>query len=431
MAYGGGSDRDLGLAVHLAGRAPGGYRSRWPWLALLVALGALYLWRNLVQVAPTLGEGISDFLFYYRAASAILSGESPFVVANFIYPPLLSFLVVPLGLLSYTAARLVWFSLDHVFLLGAALWTWRGLGGDSAALWSVALTWVAAGSVAVTLRDGQINCLLLFLVCITLWRPARFPSLPVLALGAGIALKLLPGVLLAGDLLRRQWGRMLYTVGVAACLVAGPSLIVALTLDGPATPPRAGFLQGTPAFLSGSLPALALRLLDPATAGEPLPSNWLRGNLPEGLELDPGHAKISVAVAMVSFLAGFLVIAMMLGLREEPPEESALGAALLALVLVVAPLSWPHYQVLQLPGTALLGLALFRHRRRLELALLVVGFLVLNWNEAIVMGPYLETYGRTAHEPLLVWLLSSSPIAAGLLVFALHCRGLRRPVAPL
>jgi hypothetical protein len=399
----------------------------WPWLALLVPLAALYLWRNLFQLAPHLGEGVSDFLFYHRAAAAILDGESPFVVANYDYPPLLAFLVAPLGLLAYAEARLAWFSLAHVFLMGAALWTWRGLGGGSAALWSVALTWTAAGSVAVSLREGQVNCLLLALVCITLWRPAKLPALPALALGTAIALKLLPAVLLAGDLFRRQWGRMVGTVAVAAGLIATPVLVIALVFDGHTVPPRAGYWQGTPAFLNGSLPALVLRVLDPATAGEPLPPNWVKGNNTEGLDLAPHHARISVAVAMVSFLAGLHVVAAMRNPRRGLSEDGALGATLLALALVVAPLSWPHYQVLQLPGTALLGLALYRRRRRSELALLALGFLVLNWNEAIVMGPYLAAHGLIAHQPSLVWLLSSSPIAAGLLVFALHCRELRRP----
>jgi hypothetical protein len=78
----------------------------------------------------------------------------------------------------------------------------------------------------------------------------------------------------------------------------------------------------------------------------------------------------------------------------------------------------------------LLGLALYQRRQRLALALLATAFLVLNWNEAIVMGPYLAAHGLVAGRLSLVWLLSTAPIGAGLVVFALHYRQLRRAPQP-
>ena len=95
----------------------------------------------------------------------------------------------------------------------------------------------------------------------------------------------------------------------------------------------------------------------------------------------------------------------------------------------MAPIVWPHYQMLQAPGAALLALRLHGERRFAALTTLAVAFVVVNWNEAVVLGPYFETYGRIAGSLPLVWLLSSLTTAGALAIFALHLSALRRPVA--
>jgi hypothetical protein len=287
----------------------------------LVLLASLYLWQNAVELLPLLGEGISDFSFYHLAAAALVAGDSPFSVPSFDYPPLLAFVVAPLGILAYADARLLWFVFGHLCIVFAGYWTWRGLGRSQEGAWAVGLTWAAAGSVAVSLREGQVNGLLLALVCLALWPPVRHPIVRDLALGTAIALKLWPGVLLAADALQRRWHRMLWTTAAAVALVAAPLAVVAVALDGPWLPPRASYWQGTPAFLNGSLPAFTLRLLDRPAQGEPLPANWVRGNNTEGLELAPRHARISVAVAAGALLAGLLALGAVAGPAPATPTS--------------------------------------------------------------------------------------------------------------
>src|SRR5580698_6136598 len=68
---------------------------RFVFIAFL-ALCALWYWKqNVVNVLPT--PAPSDFRFYYFAAQHILDGESPYLTADYIYPPLLACSLVPLA----------------------------------------------------------------------------------------------------------------------------------------------------------------------------------------------------------------------------------------------------------------------------------------------------------------------------------------------
>jgi hypothetical protein len=75
-------------------------------------------------------QNILDAIFYYFAAQHILHGESPFLTADYIYPPLLACLLVPLAAFDYFTARWIWFVFSHACLLTAAFMLWRRLGRD-------------------------------------------------------------------------------------------------------------------------------------------------------------------------------------------------------------------------------------------------------------------------------------------------------------
>ena len=114
--------------------------------ALIVALCALiYVRTSVGPPIPTLA-GPSDFSGYFHAAGDILHGKSPYNNPGFFYPPLLAFLMVPLALIDYVAARWIWFALSHLFLIGAAGLLWRAMGGGRIALCCIACVWALGGA---------------------------------------------------------------------------------------------------------------------------------------------------------------------------------------------------------------------------------------------------------------------------------------------
>lgn len=396
-------------------------RAFWP---VVLVLGGTYLTLNVVLVLPFLGTELSDFTFYHQAGSAILQGRSPFVVPSHDYPPLLSFLVVPLAAMPYSSARLVWFIVSQLLIVMAGVWTVRALGGRRAEILTVGAAWTAAGSVAITLREGQVNALLLLLVCIAFWPPRGSGRWRAWMIGAATALKVWPGVLVLGDLVHGRLRRGFGAMAVALALVAMPLGAIVALLQGSALPPHAGYWMGTPAFLNNSLPAIVLRLLDPPTEGEPLPVNWIAGHNTETLRLPPSHQAVSVAVAVLALLSGLGLVSRAIRGARQAVDPAAVDAALIALALLAAPIAWTHYQLMQLPGAARLARDLRARRRWVELSLLAVAFLAANWTETIVRGPYLTHFGTTAGSVGLVWLLSSVPMVASVALFALHLRWL-------
>ena len=82
-------------------------------------------------------------------------------------------------------------------------------------------------------------------------------------------------------------------------------------------------------------------------------------------------------MSLGTLATGLLLLARHLR-RSPPPEPWQPGAALVCLALVAAPISWPHYPVLQLPGTAALADRLVAHRQWRRLATLAACFLAVN-----------------------------------------------------
>ena len=397
--------------------------------AAFTALTALYVVLNLWLVAPDLGPGLSDFTYYHLASRAVLGGQSPYTLPNHINPPLLSFLMLPFALLPYQVARWAWFAISHLLIVVAAVWTSRALGADRTAALSVAAVWACAGSVAINLRSGQINPLLLLLLCMAIWPAQRGGWTRPVAIGVAAALKLFPGIVAIGDgLAGRLRGFLRSSVAVAGCL-AIPTGAVALLLSGPVWPTRAGFWAGTPGVLNCSVPGFVLRLLDPPTTGQRLPTNWLAGHNTEMMRLPAEHAAISVAVSAVLLLVGVTMVWLVL--RRSSPDVSLAGLewTLVALALAAAPVAWEHYQILLLPGVARLACGLSRRRAWVEMAVLALAFVAVNWLDPLARGVYLRHYGRMAGPAAIVWPLVGMAPAGSVALFVLHLRHIEWPLA--
>jgi hypothetical protein len=114
-------------------------------------------------------EGHAGVLYNWHAISAMeahLAGQptSRFGVLPFLYPPYLAFVFVPLALLSYGGAYLVWLVIDLMLLVISLYWLERyaGLEGRLA----TAFRWLSLVFLPVffELAFGQVSVLLLALV---------------------------------------------------------------------------------------------------------------------------------------------------------------------------------------------------------------------------------------------------------------------------
>ena len=394
---------------------------------LLALLIFVYVFAHVLLVLPGLDAKQSDFrAFYYPAARAVLAGRSPYSVVGLIYPPLLPFVLVPLALLPFAAARITWFALSHVFLAAAGVRMWRALGGGWFAALAITGACATSGALFEDLGEGQVNTLLLLLAVLALWPMASKPGQGPAALGVAIALKLWPGVILLGEALRCRWRTVAQACGVALILILVPGLFVWAVLPGPKGPPRADFWAGSPGALNGSLPGVALRLLDRPKRGAPVPTPWVAAHNVETFKLTRPQAAISLGVAVVLFGAGAAALARMNRLGALASSAPLLGAAFIALTLVSAPVVWPHYHVLQIPGVAMLGERFIRRRDWRWLLVLGVATLASTWASALLRGPYLAHFGLVVTHPLLVWTLTSLTPAGALAILLLLFAELNR-----
>jgi hypothetical protein len=288
-----------------AGGAPARERTPGPlwnvWTVVWVALCAAWYWKR-CWLAQMPDRGPSDFEFYYMAASRILHGQSPYVEGGYVYPPLLACLLAPLAGFDYFTARWIWFAVSHAAFLGAGWLLWRRMGGGRTALWIVALVWAAGGATEDGFGLGQVDAVLLLLSVAAI---TRADGVARLAVAAGGAIKLLPGIL---AVLERRWRDLAAIAAAAVLLLAVPSAVVRFGLRGPAAPPSTQYLAGTPCLLSWSLPSAALRLLESPRAGGTLPQAWTTGYDLPLLHLPLKERWISAAVAALVLVVGSLAV---------------------------------------------------------------------------------------------------------------------------
>jgi hypothetical protein len=353
------------------------------WVVVALLLG-FYVGRNVVASSARVGLGPSDFTHYYRAARATVEGESPYSVRGFLYPPPALLPVLPLAAWDEATARRSWFWISQLLLAAAAVGVWRRLGGGASATLAVVLAWSLTGTVAENLVLGQINPVLLILVTTAMIVPAPAASRSAALVGAAGAIKIWPTLLLVEPLFRRRWRAFAAGCAVAAALLVGCTAVLTVLRPPPHHPQATGSWAGSPAFLNLSLPATALRLADAPVDWRRMPQSWLVGNRLEDVELPTPAAALSLTVALVTLGGGLLLI-----FRSVRPQTPRLpvSAALIALALAAAPVSWYHYRLLHLPGLAWLTLVLMNRRDHRGLALLAAMVAVITWSHLAWLAP--------------------------------------------
>jgi len=383
-------------------------------LAAFVALCALwYCKQNILDAIPT--PGPSDFGFYYDAARHILHGESPFLTADYIYPPLLALALVPIASFDYFTARWIWFVFSHACLLASALLLWRRLGSDWIATAVIAFVWGAGWVAQDSFVTGQPDLILTLLIVVAC---VGFSPLQGAASGVGFAIKLIPGVLGLLAPLERNWRSFAAFLATAAFLMAIPWAFVAF-LRGPIGPANTDYLFGTPCVLSWSVPSVALRLLEPPAADGKLPNDWITGwDLPR-LHLSAQQKVVSFSAALATLTAGIAVLLFRTRGRLSADQLPIAGTALVALALAASPIAWWHYQAMQYPGVALLFYRAIQGRDWRRLCSSLACALFLFPLPDAVLRHYYHQHEQWPNAPGLMYFWTSVTPLASVLLFTL------------
>jgi len=392
---------------------PAPARRRLLLIAFVAACAIWYSKQNIFDAIPT--PGLSDFRFYYYAAQHILNGESPFLTADYIYPPLLACLLVPLAAFDYFTARWIWFVFSHACLLAAAFLLWRRLGRDWIATSVIAFVWGAGWVAQDSFATGQPDPLLtlaIVIACVsTGW-------IGYASAGAGFAVKLIPAALGLLAPLERNWRGFVVFLASAGLLVAIPWAMVAM-LRGPMGPANTDYLYGTPCVLSWSIPSVALRVLEPPSADGKLPQDWVTGwDLPR-LHLSVEQKFVSLSAALATLLAGLGLLWFKTRGKLTREQIPIGGTALIALALAASPIAWWHYQAMQYPGVALLLYYVIRRRDWFRLCAALACAVFLFPLPAGVLRYYYHLNERWPDAPGLMYFWTSVTPIASLVLFVL------------
>ncbi|HEY1192153.1 MAG TPA: glycosyltransferase family 87 protein [Gemmata sp.] len=410
-------------------------------------LGALLVVAATAAFALITGEAfrprpgfVGDFTQDWLSAREVLSGRPAYgdlpgalrrhfgaePPADFLpwnaHPPGSVLLVLPFAQLSHHRAFFAWNLVTFplfvvaVWLVAAELGPWRG-GRAAGVAAGVAVLGVTCYPLHQQVVLGQFNALLAFLIAVA-WVADRHDrwALAGLAVGAAVAVKLFPALLLV------------YLVAAQRWRAAGVALLTAGALTGAAVA-----VLGADAFVTYArdvVPAVSAKY---ATQWNNLSISAFWGRL---FTPTPESRVVAVADAPLlgALLAGACRLAMWgatvvaaLGARSSEARDRAFALVVVAMVLV-SPIAWPHYFVLLVVPIGLLLAGLGRTRRRWPLlACLVVLWLPDTFVPALALGrEFAERMSVHRHDPLTperTLLVASVPFYAVLGLFLLlACR---------
>lgn len=294
-----------------------------------------------------------DFLQEYLMAKAILNGDNPYrpvrelaqiwlsdatshnaITHPSLHPPLAGLLTLPLGLLSYEQASLVWFAFELVCMLIALILIFSGFGKPIKPLVVFVFLFIAVGfgPVEDELWYGQLNALMLLLM-VGSWLALRAgkESMGGVLLGGVIAIKWMAWPLVLFLMLRRQWKSVIMMVIVVgatnflAVLVLGFGVVKGYYLNIGAS---AVYIRTFEFNLSAS--AFGLHLFTEL--------GWYLKLTP--LWNSPTLASVSSHLITITVLCIGLVMAL-----RASSFDTAFGL-LTGVSILVSPVAWSHYLLL-------------------------------------------------------------------------------------
>jgi alpha-1,2-mannosyltransferase len=386
---------------------------------VLIALATLVSGLYFARKSGTNADAYSnDFNVYYHAAREVIAGRDPYqhslgAWTPYLYPPLLSELMVPLAVLPLPVASYFWFLISAFSTLAAA-WMSADLATDrrdnagpqpdvnASTSWRRA---IAACALIVVLRFvldtfnlGQVNALVAALAVAHVYLYARGRRvLSAVALVIAVSIKLTPALLLVYHLARL---RFKFAVACAALLV-GVTVISFLPFGQNGADAFHTFWnrtvnneQGYNFAYSGnqSLRGAIARLS--GNVNDELPPNPTAGN----------------PVDLTTLLISLVLLATAVFAAVRARTELAAAAPFFCCLILLSPLSWKaHYVMLILPAAYLIS-RVRASKSRLIAAMLAAAFVLFN-----VTSP--RVIGLAAAE----WADGHSLVVGGALVVFLGC----------
>jgi hypothetical protein len=418
--------------------------TRWERVGIVLLLLAILGWGAMVELRGAfLQRRMTDACLFFRAGWVVRTGGPlyDFTEENgwhYIYPPPFALLMTPLadappgvdrtGLLPYSVSVGLWFALSVGFLalglhsLASALEARSAEPKVRTQPWGCRRWWAlrilpflaCLPAVGHTLMRGQTNLLLLALLCGTVSAALRGRSWRSgLCLAGAICLKVYPAFLLLVPLWRRD-GKCLKACAIG--LLVG-LVVVPFAAFGP---------QRTVSYYERYantmlLPALGLRS-DQTLASELLDSKnndsqSLQSAWHNSLHLNPytRPPEPSLPVKLTALgVCGLLTLLTLLAAGRRPgsaPATVLFFGALLAVMLLVCPVSHTHYFCLLIPLIMGLLTSRWAQRKDLSMGAGLTLLLVLNGAVYILFSlPGLEVLrdvGLLAYPTLLLWLAAT------------------------
>jgi alpha-1,2-mannosyltransferase len=296
--------------------------------------------------------GGNDLTSYLLSARALWDGQSPYGLDTpfpYIYPPFLAFVIVPLAMLPYGAAVIGWFAAS-VAALAVVLRRWA----FRSELAMAAAVIVTFNVIQNNLLNGQVN-LLVVLCCLMSIDVGRVPPSPGtmrggpvardfaagLWLGAAIALKLMPALLLVYFLVRRQF-RAIVAAGVTALVLA---LVPALLIGG------SGAVESGFSRITGVYSQYARELLMPMMA-TPAADATLAYSVASVVQRVLGSdPRLWIDALCAAGVLGAVAFVDVTRWRRRGDDLAAAAAYMVAIVLI-SPKSETHHLAFAIPAFA-------------------------------------------------------------------------------
>ena len=281
-----------------------------------------------------------DLDAYLTAGRAILDGQplyAPFLHHPFpdaalrpayIYPPAFALLVAPLALLPDAAANVVWLLIGLAALSAAIGITLRWLRPPAWAVTAMLVATLTFYPLWVDAVQGQANLLVLLLVTIGIAGIVQGKPRFGMALGAAVALKLTPVILLVWLLLDRRFREAAWMIGALAALTTAAALVRfddTLVFLGQVLP---ALSKGTAFYANQSLDGMLLRLC----SVNPYTTPW-----------------ISLSWALVLPVAAAILLIAFWFWRAADQPALARAVAFIPLLPLLSSVTWPHHLVILLP----------------------------------------------------------------------------------
>ena len=369
-----------------------------------VPIGLVYLWQALIQPLA-FGAYLGDFQeSYLRAARRLANGSDPYDLCRmygcfeptgpqYVMPPPLAWLLQPLIAVDSRAITVATILVLNASLFVFVLCALRALKVDEWQL-GVLLVLVAISFEPVigNIDEGQINLVLLALSGAWLWSWAGDSWWGGIAMGAGVALKMIQAPVGLLILWARRWSMLAAAIitGLGLLLLAAPQYLVEYL-----TSVLPSISQGTGLYENHSPGGTITRLLEPDTF-----LGVVHGS-------PPAARVITLVISLAALAVTFVVLRSPAASRNGRALEAA---AVIAVTPIVTSYSWGTHLVLLLVPILVLVAWGVRRRDWTVLALVAAGYLLLG-----VGHNRMQTLLVTGYSNLLVLRLMAELGVLGIL----------------